>query len=228
MERLLTSTGSDEVEPISWDSAGQSTARRAMIGRIIRANMRSFVFGTRVPESDVPIFGALVKTRLTHREATIFGLIYDIAVNEDDDGMTRMLSVAEDVREEDIAWQRSRLIPLNVHVLCVGYREANGLIRHQFPPQPPVALNEIECCTTEEIARFTERLDHFQLVLESRDAPCDELLAASISQAAAARPAGQRRSFVIECGRELARLLMGDTLRLERIFRRIQWNESSG
>ncbi|MGQ9816321.1 MAG: hypothetical protein ACUVR3_14535 [Candidatus Roseilinea sp.] len=196
-----------------------------MIGRVIRANMRSFVFGARVPESDVPTFGALVKTPIRHRQATIYGLIYDIAVNEDDDGMTRMLSVAENAREEDIDWQRRRLIPLNVSVLCVGYREAGGPIRRQFPPQPPVALNEIECCDDEELIAFSERLDHFKLVLDAREAPCDELLAASISQAAIAREAGLRRDFVVACGRELARLLMGDSLRIEQIIRRIHWNE---
>ncbi len=198
-----------------------------MIGRVIQANMRSFVFGTRVPESDVPVFGALVKTPIRHRQATIYGLIYDIAVNEDDDGMTRMLSVAEDAREEDIDWQRSRLIPLNVSVLCVGYQEAGGAIRRQFPPQPPIALNEIECCENDELIQFTEQLDHFQLVLDARDAPCDELLAASVSQAAGAREAGLRRDFVVACGRELARLLMGDTLRIERIIRRIRWDEQA-
>lgn len=198
-----------------------------MIGRVIQANMRSFVFGTRVPESDVPVFGALVKTPIRHRQATIYGLIYDIAVNEDDDGMTRMLSVAEDAREEDIDWQRSRLIPLNVSVLCVGYQEHGGPIRRQFPPQPPIALNEIDCCEADEIIAFTERLDHFQLVLDARDAPCDELLAASVSQAAGAREAGLRRDFVVACGRELARLLMGDSLRIERILRRIRWEEQA-
>ena len=196
-----------------------------MIGRVISANMRIFVFGTRVPESDVPVFGALVKTPIRFRQATIYGLIYDIAVNDDDDGMTRMLSVSDSAKDEDIEWQRSRLIPLSVSVLCVGYREYGGTIRRQFPPQPPVALNDIDCCDDNELIHFTERLEHFQLVLDSRDAPCDELLAAGISQAAAARPPDQRRAFIVDCGRELARLLLGDALRLEQILRRIHWTE---
>ena len=40
----------------------------------------------------------------------------------------------------------------------------------------------------EEIAEFTERCDFMRLIVESRDVPCDELLAASIRLAMAARP----------------------------------------
>lgn len=190
-----------------------------MIGRVLRATLRSFVFGARVPESDVPTFGALVKTHIRYRQAAIYGLIYDIAVNSDDDGMTKMLSVSDNARDEDIEWQRSRLIPLDVSVLCVGFQEQGGIIRRQLPPQPPIALNEIERCGQDEVTRFTERLDHFQLVLDSRDAPCDELLAAHIAQAAAPRP--DPRAFVVASGRELARLLANDVLRLEHILRRV-------
>jgi hypothetical protein len=192
-----------------------------MIGRVIRANMRAFVFGTRVPESGVPTFGALVKTPIRHRQAVIYGLIHDIAVNEDDDGITRMLSVSDSARDEDLEWQRSRLIPLTVSVLCVGYREADGPIRRQLPPQPPIALNTIDACDTDEIVAFTEKLDHFRLVLDAREAPCDELLAAAIRQAAEARPEEQRRACVVRCGRELARLLSSDILRLEQILKRV-------
>lgn len=191
-----------------------------MIGRVIRATMRSFVFGARVPESGVPTFGALVKTAIRHRQTAIYGLIFDIAVNADDDGMTKMLSVSDNARDEDLEWQRSRLIPLDVSVLCVGYREQGGPIRRQFPPQPPIALNEIEVCDDDELRAFTERFDHFGLILDSRDAPCNELLAAHLSQAAGLHP--EPRSFVVAGGRELARLLPDDSLRLEQILRRVR------
>lgn len=191
-------------------------------GRVLRANTRSFVFGTRVPKEDVPVFGAFVKTRIQHKDATVFGLIYDIVV--EDDGMTRMLSVAEDglVRPEEIEWQRSRRVPIEVSVLCVGYRDgdaAGNAIRQVIPPQPPITLDEVVSCTKDEVQQFTQRLDFFRLVLEARDAPCDELLAASLRLASETH--NDPRAFLRQCGRELARLLAGDGARLDGLLRRL-------
>ncbi|BCX05277.1 MAG: hypothetical protein KatS3mg053_3215 [Candidatus Roseilinea sp.] len=191
-------------------------------GRVLRANTRTFVFGTRVPKEDVPVFGAFVKTRIQRKDATVFGLIYDIVI--EDDGMTRMLSVAEDglVRPEEIAWQRSRRVPIEVSVLCVGYRDgdsARNPIRQVIPPQPPITLDEVVSCTKDEVQQFTQRLDFFRLVLEARDAPCDELLAASLRLASETH--SDPRAFLRQCGRELARLLAGDGARLDRLLRRL-------
>lgn len=191
-------------------------------GRVLRANTCAFVFGTRVPKEDVPVFGAFVKTHIQRNQAAIFGLIYDIAVYDDD--MTRMLSVADDavVRPEEIEWQRSRRVPVEVSVLCVGYRDGvppGQPIRQTLPPQPPITLDQVVSCSREEVAQFTQRLDFFRLVLEAHDVPCDELLAASIQLAAQAHD--DPRSFVRRCGRELARLLANDGARLDGLLRRL-------
>jgi hypothetical protein len=107
-----------------------------------------------------------------------------------------------------------------VQVQVVGYCE-DGQWRHWLPPQPPMSLVEIVTCTAAELVAFTERFDYFRLVLESRDALADELLAAHLRQAAAARgEAG--RGFLVDAGRELARLLAMDLQRLDAILRRIR------
>ena len=191
-----------------------------MIGRVIKASMQTFVFGTKVPESDVPIFGALVKTEITHRATTVYGLIFNIEMNTDDSGMTKLLSVSDHARPEDIEYARSKLIPLDVSVLCVGYAE-KGKLRYGLPPQPPVALRDIEPCDADEIAMFTQRADYLKLVIESRDVPCDELLAASIRMSADALPDNKRNDFLLAHGRELARLMSFDSARLENVLRRI-------
>lgn len=192
-----------------------------LIGRVRHARVPQFVFGARLPESAVPRFGSLVRTRLRALDVTVYGLVYDIEVNAEDAGTTRLLSVAEDPREEEIEWERNRLIPLDVSVLCAGYRDASGLLRQALPPQPPIALDAIHVCDTGEVKAFHAQLDYFRLILNAREAPVDELLAASI-RAAAEAMGGQRRAFILECGRELARLLAGDSARLEQILRRLQ------
>jgi hypothetical protein len=188
-------------------------------GRVLRSNTRGFVFGTRVPKGDVPVFGAFVKTRIQRRNATVFGLIYNIEVQ--DDGMTKMMSVAEDgvVTPDDIEWQRNRRVPVEASVLCVGYQEEGEPIRQSLSAQPPITLDVVEACEAEEVCAFTERLDFFRLVLEARDAPCDELLAASIRLAGGAQP--DSTSFTRRCGVELARLLANDGARLDGLLRRL-------
>jgi hypothetical protein len=191
-----------------------------MIGKVLRANTRSFVFGAKLPRYDVPIFGSLVKTRIQYRNATVFGLIFDIAI--EDDGMTKLLSVADDVRPEDIEWQRNRRVPLEASVLCVGYQEEGKPIRQSLPAQPPIILDEVYGCDEDELTEFSAQFQFFRLIMESKDAPVDELLAASIRFAADARPSiTQREAYIIAAGRELTRLLATDGSRLEGLLQRI-------
>ena len=193
-----------------------------IVGKVLSANMRTFVFGTRIPESDVPTFGALVQTRNPYRQTKLFGLIYDIAIKDDERGMVKLLSVAEDAREEDIEWLRNQLVPLEVSVLCVGYQAQDvGKIVQGLPPQPAISLHGIECCDKQEIVAFTQHLDFFRLVLQSQDVPCDELLAAAIQLGIDAREGHQRKTYALDCGRELARLLSLDGLRLSGLLRKI-------
>ncbi len=192
------------------------------VGKILKADTRTFVFGCRVNKSDVPIFGSLVKTSIQYRNATLYGLIYNIEVQ--DDGTTKLLSVADDVREEDIQWQRDRRVPVEAAVLSVGYRddfEGQVRVRHALPPQPPITLDLVTACDDAEVMAFTSRLDFFRLILDFKDAPCDELIAAGVRLAAEARPESQREAYRISCGQELARLMAKDAMRLENLLRRI-------
>ena len=68
---------------------------------------------------------------------------------------------------------------------------------------------------------FTAQFDYFRLVLESQDLPSDELLAANLRYAAEARGPGGR-DFLVDAGRELARLLAYDLQRLDSLLRRIR------
>jgi hypothetical protein len=52
--------------------------------------------------------------------------------------------------------------------------------------------------------------------------PADELLAASLRTAGDVRQEDEREGFLVAAGRELARLLAGDPMRLEGLLRRLQ------
>jgi hypothetical protein len=65
------------------------------------------------------------------------------------------------------------------------------------------------------------RLDFLRLLLISREVPADELILSCLRLAAQARPESERRTFLLESGRELARLLGGDLVRLEALLGRL-------
>jgi hypothetical protein len=186
------------------------------VGRIIRSSTARFAVGCRVLQEDVPVFGSLVKVPAMGKDE-VYGLIHDVRM--EDDPYVMQMATTEDLRAEYIEDQRhNRLVPIEVEVLVVGYRRG-AEIHHRLPPQPPLSLDVMRTCTTAELAAFTERFDYFRLVLDNRDLPVDELLATNLRYAAGAR--ADERGFLLDAGRELARLLAMDLPRLDALLRRI-------
>jgi hypothetical protein len=189
------------------------------IGWVLRASTAGFAVGCRVLEPSLPCFGDLVKVRLPD-DTAIFGLIYDVQV--EDDLAVRQLILAGELEPEAVLDQReNRLVPIELSVLIVGYQR-NGSISQGLPPQPPLSLDMLMMCTDKELRAFTQQLDYLRLVLNSPQLPADELLMAHLARAAAAQPPESRRQFLVNAGRELARLLSFDLVRLDGILRRLK------
>lgn len=193
-------------------------ATAPVMGRLIRSSNRDFVFASQVPEPDMPLFGSWVKAPAQRHQTEVFGLVYNIAFTEDE--LTRQIAATPNLPPEYILDGRNRQIPIEVSVLAVGYRR-EGRLYQALPPQPPVTLDQITACLPEEIAVFTAQLDYLRLVVEARETPVDELLAASVRYAAAARPPDQRPAFLRRAGIGLARLLARDLTRLEGVLNHI-------
>jgi hypothetical protein len=188
------------------------------VGRIIRSSTTRFAVGCQVLRPQVPVFGSLVKVSALGDDE-IYGLIHDVCM--EDDPFIRQMAATEGLPAEYIEDQRrNRQVPIEVGVLVVGHRHA-GTIHHRLPPQPPLSLDVIHTCTPDELVAFTERFDYFRLVLDNHDLPADELLAASLRYAAEARDVAGG-DFLVDAGRELARLLAADLPRLDAILRRIR------
>jgi hypothetical protein len=189
------------------------TIESYQVGKVISASNAQFAVGCRLMRSQVPTFGALVKTE-TENDITIAGLIRDVQLL--DDPLVRQVAVMIEERPELIADQYQRLLPIEVQVKVAGYY-CEGRWCHWLPPQPPMSLAQIVTCTDEELCAFSQQLDYFRLILVSRDPLSDELL----RHAAAARGSAGGE-FLVEAGRELARLLGGDLLRLDGLLRRLR------
>ena len=154
------------------------------IGRLLSAGISGFTAGCRVNQLSVPSFGALVRAPLGDGYQ-VYGLIHDIHI--DDDGLVRQLVTSDHVSEEVMKDNRERrIVPVEMSVLAVGY-EQDGKVHHLLPPRPPLSLDVIYLCDDKDIARFTEKFGYFRHILNAKDAPIGEVLAAHIQQAGKAR-----------------------------------------
>lgn len=174
------------------------------IGRLLRAGTTGFVAGCRVNQLDAPMFGALVRAPLTDTYQ-VYGLIHDIHI--DDDGLVRQLVTADNVSDEVMKDNRERrIVPVEMSVLTVGY-EQHGKIYHLLPPRPPLSLDVIYLCDDNDLAKFTERFGYFRHILNAKDAPIGEVLAAHILLAQAAH---KDKSWKDKATQEVITLLRDD------------------
>ena len=159
-----------------------------------------------------------------------YGLVHNIMV--EDDLFVRQLVAAGVEDEVYIADQRQRRqVPVVVEVLLVGFgrrvRDAGTATvepRQYVPPRPPAALDKVYACNSAEIVRFTARHDWLHTVLSAPDTATDALIVAAVGAAAQARPPDQREAYLVAAGRELARLLAQDPIRLDGILRHFSRN----
>jgi hypothetical protein len=153
------------------------------IGRLLRASTSACVVGCRVSQAGAPAFGSLVRIPLVDGEYQVYGLVYDIHI--DDDGLVRQLVTAENIQPEVLADNRTnRNVPVEFSVLHVGYRQA-ARISHLLPPRPPLSLDAIYPCEAEELLAFTSagRFGYFRHVLRAAgELPVGELFAAHVQQ----------------------------------------------
>jgi hypothetical protein len=179
------------------------------IGRVLRASTTGFAVGSRVQQLSAPSFGCLVKAQPLDRREAIYGLVYDMHI--DDDPLVRRLILAESPRASVIEDQRNnRLIPIEMSTLTVGY-SLNGEIVHGLPPRPPLNLDPVHLCSDrEEIERFTDTPGYLRLIMRAAgtQVPVDQLLVAHIQQVHRLR--GDDNAWSLRLIQEVIELLRSD------------------
>jgi hypothetical protein len=202
-----------------------------VVGRVLQASTTRLTVGCQptiaAQNQAIPSFGTLVKaagpaTSLpgeAMRESVTYGLIHNVAV--EDDLFVRQLVAAGMDDEVYIADQRQRRqVPVVVEVLLVGFGSPIEP-HHYLPPQPPSTLDPVYSCNSAEIVRFTARHEWLNAVLTAPDVAVDALIPAALRAAARARPPDQREAYLVSAGRELARLLAQDPIRLDGMLRQL-------
>lgn len=203
------------------------TAPSIPIGNVLRADIRSFVVASRIPEPDVPTFGTFVRAPIQQGRAQLIGLVYDIRLQDDPFLRDLAASVVEGDPdyEEVIRDQREvRAVPVEISVVAVAYGDENGY-HYGLPPQPPMILHRIHVCTPDEVRALTSQPDFLRPLLENRDVPADELITRALVRAAplhGAPGSGAYQDYLLQAGRYLARRLGHEPLRLETILQQLQ------
>ncbi|MGD8554524.1 MAG: hypothetical protein PVJ32_03730 [Anaerolineales bacterium] len=190
-----------------------------VIGRVTRYSTRGFVGARQLPEPEVPTFGSFCKASAQQGQGNVIGLVHDIRL--EDDEFTRQLAIASNPAEEHLADNRlTRLIPIEISCLSVGYHDGDAY-HYTLPPQPPTTLSDIICLDSDEIRAFSASLRFIPLVFSAPGLPADDLLAAALRLAAMTRPESERRAFLVEAGRACAPHLADNMTRLDNLMRNL-------
>jgi len=185
-------------------------------GRITRCSTQVFSGAIRPSAVEQPVFGAFCGAPDTGGELLVIGVIYDIRI--EDDPLARQMAALEDLPAEQLAdAQHNRQAPIEFSALTVGYRHAAGSVAG-LPPRPPLTLAPVSLLEPPDLLEFSARFDFARLILASPNLPAEQLLAAALRTALAARPESERERYRLQAGRAIARLLAGDLPRLEQVL----------
>jgi hypothetical protein len=192
-----------------------------IIGQIVRADIASFRAGS-FQIHETPPLGALVKAGAPSGvdEGSIYAVVCD-ARTESLEGRQPVPHPPPEANLEsflDSNPHLRHLLRTSFDAVVVGHGDG-GTLRHYLPPAPASIFAPVRPCAPEEVARFTQSLDFLKPLLSSAT-NADEATAACLRLASAAHP--DRRKFLVDAGKELARLLADRPDRLPAILRRIR------
>lgn len=187
---------------------------QAFLGRVVEANITRF--SVECYELDgAPPLGSLVAAE--ERWGAIYAIVCDVETSSIEQGRRPLAHTPPDVDVDQIMAHNPQLrllLRTSFEALAVGYYK-DGEIGQNVPPSPPRIYARVQSCSVGQVrAFFGDR--HFLKLLVSSPAS-DEVTAASLRQAAGAFE--NRRSFLLEAGRDLIGLLGQDPSRLMMLLR---------
>lgn len=190
------------------------------IGEIIEASTASFTAQSYILW-EIPRLGSLIKT--TDGGLELYAVVCRAATSGIEPGRKPIPRGKDEASEEAIFKsnpQLTQLLRSEFAALMVGYREGES-IRRYLPPRPARIHAFVKPCSTEEALAFSQKLDFLNIILKSKvETPVEEFTAAVLRGLAAAQP--NPEGFLVQAGRELARLLSADYSQLKAILERIR------
>ncbi len=190
------------------------------VAEVVEASSAEFVPQCYQREQAPPL-GSLVKTKDILCE--IYAIVYNVETHSLDPGR-RVVARGEGMETEEEIFranpQLAKLLATDFKALVVGHRQGDGL-HYYLPPKPAPIHGFVYVCQLEEVELFAQSLDFLSLLVDARlSISVDEVIAACLRYASRAYPDSE--AFLIEAGREMARLLSGDTQRLNSVLKRLR------
>lgn len=167
----------------------------------------------------MPPFGSWVQASDENSGNQIYGVVYHATTSPIDSvHRARALGLSlEDLRQQQP--QIFAMLKTEFRVAIVGFRAPDGQFYQHLPPRPPQVHQAVYRCKTEEVVAFTEQLDFLRILLDTRNAPVDGLVAAVIRVCYQLRQL--ERPWLVQAGRTLSLLLKDDYDRLRVILDQI-------
>lgn len=196
-------------------------ATEGRVGEVIGASTTTFLAqvaraaDARLALARPPAFGSLVRAVAEEDDLETFGVVY-LAETGGVDGAHR--PIALDLSRQELRERQPQVFDLlrtDFSAAIVAHRRG-GRLRHHLPPFPPQVHDFVFPCSPADLLLVTGKLDFLRTLLAFSEGPADELVAAVVRQAMAAR--GGDREFRLEAGRTLTRLLKHDYARLTAIL----------
>lgn len=203
------------------------------IGEVLSANITGFIAeawrsaetahdeqkGSTANKSLIPSFGSFLKSKSEEGALTVYGVVYDIVTGPQDQHhkpAALKMSRAQLLKEQP---QIFALLKTEWHVLIVGYKDSKGC-KCALPPYPPEVHDFVFPLEEKELLEISENLEFLRMLSAAPGVPGDELMAATIRNAAAVRP--DNYDYLVEAGQHITKLLRDDYDRLGSVLRKIR------
>ncbi len=199
------------------------------IGEIIEASTTQFIAGS-YELLETPPFGSMVRAQARNPQIGVYGLIYQISTGSREPGGRAIVRgrtyTGRELYDDQIYAAHpdlAEVLQTEFAAITVGFCEA-GQIYHYLPAHPPPVHYSVYPCSIAEQITFSNQFDFLRGILFAPNLPSDELTAAAIRTFAHVRQAqcGDCEGYLLDVGRELARLLKDDYDRLSALLRRIR------
>lgn len=169
---------------------------------------------------DTPPLGSLVRAG---SDAITYGVIGEISTNSLDPGR-RTIAVGERAESETEVYkdnpQLNRLLSTELRCMVAGHK-IEDQIRHHLAPLPPRIHAFVYTCCYDELRAFSESLEFLQLLVSAPFGSTDDVISSFLRLASQAQPEAEAENFLLKVGKQLAKLLSGDSQRLSAILRRL-------
>lgn len=185
------------------------------IGEVIGSSNTEFIAESTLLHNSPP-FGSFIKVK--GRE-TAYGVVFNAYTHSLE---PNRLAIAYHRSEQELRDEQPQIFELlktKFEAVIIGY-ENEGTIRQYLPPQPPRLHSFVYVCHPMEVRRLTSHFWFFRFLMSVEKAPRDELIAATIRSACSVRQGD--RSFLVQAGKELVKLIRDDYEMLSSILQRIQ------